>query len=32
VAGEKVSGYDVTFEPGTDVVVQVGRRKFVRVA
>jgi tyrosyl-tRNA synthetase len=32
VAGEKVAGYDHTFEPGTEVVVQVGRRKFVRVA
>jgi len=32
VAGEKVSGYEVTFEPGAEVVVQVGRRKFVRVA
>jgi tyrosyl-tRNA synthetase len=31
VAGEKVAGYEVTFEPGTEVVVQVGRRKFVRV-
>jgi hypothetical protein len=26
-----VAGYEVTFEPGTEVVVQVGRRKFVRV-
>jgi tyrosyl-tRNA synthetase len=32
VAGEKVAGYDVTFEPGNEAVVQVGRRKFVRVA
>ncbi len=32
VAGEKVSGYEVMFEPGAEVVVQVGRRKFVRVA
>lgn len=31
VDGEKVAGYDVTFEPGTAAVVQVGRRKFVQV-
>jgi tyrosyl-tRNA synthetase len=31
VDGEKVTGYDVTLAPGAGVVVQVGRRKFVRV-
>lgn len=31
VAGERVSGYDFVLQPGADVVVQVGRRKFVRV-
>ncbi|MBS1966960.1 MAG: tyrosine--tRNA ligase [Chloroflexi bacterium SZAS-1] len=31
VAGEKVSGYDLLLNLGTPVVVQVGRRKFVRV-
>jgi tyrosyl-tRNA synthetase len=31
VAGEKVAGYDLTIDPETPVVVQVGRRKFVRV-
>ncbi len=30
VAGEKVESYDRVFEPGTAVVVQVGRRKFVQ--
>lgn len=32
IEGEKVSAYDVTLQPGAEVVVQVGRRKFVRVA
>lgn len=31
VAGEKVSSYDMALSPGEPVVVQVGRRKFVRV-
>jgi tyrosyl-tRNA synthetase len=31
VAGEKVSGYDLLLNLGAPVVVQVGRRKFVRV-
>jgi tyrosyl-tRNA synthetase len=31
VAGEKVEGYDLTVNPATPVVVQVGRRKFVQV-
>jgi tyrosyl-tRNA synthetase len=31
VAGERVVGYDLVLQPGADVVVQVGRRKFVRV-
>ena len=31
VAGERVEGYDRVLEPGADAVVQVGRRKFVRV-
>lgn len=31
VAGEKAEGYDLTLSPGAGVVVQVGRRKFVRV-
>jgi tyrosyl-tRNA synthetase len=31
VAGEKIAGYDLTIGPETPVVVQVGRRKFVRV-
>jgi tyrosyl-tRNA synthetase len=31
VAGEKVGGYDMALSPGEPVVVQVGRRKFVRV-
>jgi tyrosyl-tRNA synthetase len=31
VGGERVSGYDLTLEPGNEVVVQVGRRKFARV-
>ncbi len=31
VAGERVSGYEMTLAPGAGVVVQVGRRKFVRV-
>lgn len=30
VAGEKVEGYDMTLNPGQSVVIQVGRRKFVR--
>jgi tyrosyl-tRNA synthetase len=30
-AGERVAGYDFTLHPGAGVVVQVGRRKFVRV-
>jgi tyrosyl-tRNA synthetase len=29
--GEKVAGYDVTLAPGAGAVLQVGRRKFVRV-
>lgn len=32
INGERVTGYDVTLAPGTAVVIQVGRRKFVRVA
>lgn len=31
VAGNRVEQYDVTLAPGADVVVQVGRRKFLRV-
>ena len=31
VAGNRVEQYDVTLTPGADVVVQVGRRKFLRV-
>lgn len=31
VAGEKVDSYDYQLTPGAGVVVQVGRRKFVRV-
>ena len=31
VAGERVEGYDRVLAPGADAVVQVGRRKFVRV-
>ena len=31
VAGEKVQGYDLSISPADSVVVQVGRRKFVRV-
>ncbi len=31
VNGEKVPGYDLQLEPGADVVVQVGRRKFARI-
>lgn len=31
VDGEKVGSYDVTLQPGREVVVQVGRRKFVQV-
>lgn len=31
VAGERVEGYELTLQPGSGVVVQVGRRKFVRV-
>jgi tyrosyl-tRNA synthetase len=31
VAGTKVEQYELTLEPGTDVVVQVGKRKFLRV-
>jgi tyrosyl-tRNA synthetase len=31
VAGEKVAGYDLTLDPATPAVVQVGRRKFVQV-
>ncbi len=31
VAGEKIGGYDLLLDPATPVVVQVGRRKFVRV-
>ncbi len=31
IDGEKVSSYDATLQPGTSVVVQVGKRKFVRV-
>ncbi len=31
VDGERVEGYDIVFEPGHEVVVQVGRRKFARV-
>jgi tyrosyl-tRNA synthetase len=32
VAGEKVEGYDLIISPAEPVVVQVGRRKFVRVS
>jgi tyrosyl-tRNA synthetase len=31
VDGERVEGYDLTLAPGAGAVVQVGRRKFVRV-
>ena len=31
VNGERVAGYDLTLEPGSGAVVQVGRRKFVRL-
>jgi tyrosyl-tRNA synthetase len=31
VNGEKVAGYESSFEPGSEAVVQVGRRKFVRI-
>jgi len=31
VDGTKVEQYELTLEPGTDVVVQVGKRKFLRV-
>lgn len=31
VNGDKVEGYDLTLSPGSDSVVQVGRRKFARV-
>jgi tyrosyl-tRNA synthetase len=31
IGGEKVNSYDLVFEPGSEAVVQVGRRKFVRV-
>ncbi|NJN17241.1 MAG: tyrosine--tRNA ligase [Oscillochloris sp.] len=31
VDGERVEGYDLTLNPAAGVVVQVGRRKFVRV-
>jgi tyrosyl-tRNA synthetase len=31
VGGEKVTGYDLALEPDSEVVVQVGRRKFARV-
>ena len=31
VDGEKVEGYDLTLDPASPVVVQVGRRKFARV-
>ncbi|GIV89204.1 MAG: tyrosine--tRNA ligase [Chloroflexus sp.] len=31
VDGERVEGYTLTINPGANVVVQVGRRKFVRV-
>lgn len=31
VDGEKVDGFDLQLEPGANAVVQVGRRKFVRV-
>ncbi len=31
VDGERIEGYDLRLEPGAGVVVQVGRRKFVRV-
>ncbi|NTV62763.1 MAG: tyrosine--tRNA ligase, partial [Oscillochloris sp.] len=29
--GEKVEGFDLMISPGADIVIQVGRRKFVRV-
>jgi tyrosyl-tRNA synthetase len=29
--GEKLEGYERTLEPGAGLVLQVGRRKFVRV-
>lgn len=31
VNGERVEGYDLVLQPGANAVVQVGRRKFVRV-
>jgi tyrosyl-tRNA synthetase len=31
VNGERVEGYDMVLQPGSDAVVQVGRRKFARV-
>jgi tyrosyl-tRNA synthetase len=31
IDGERAAGYDVTLAPGAGAVVQVGRRKFVRV-
>lgn len=31
VNGAKVDGYNLTLEPGTEVVIQVGRRKFARI-
>jgi tyrosyl-tRNA synthetase len=31
VNGERVEGYDLVLQPGSDAVVQVGRRKFARV-
>jgi tyrosyl-tRNA synthetase len=31
VDGERVEGYTLTLNPGANAVVQVGRRKFVRV-
>ena len=31
VDGERVEGYDLALQPGSGAVVQVGRRKFVRV-
>ncbi len=31
VDGERVAGYDLVLQPGAGAVVQVGRRKFVRV-
>jgi tyrosyl-tRNA synthetase len=31
VNGERIEGYDLVLQPGANAVVQVGRRKFVRV-